>query len=203
MATNSNVTKVHKSLMQNTAKAATANKGKAAAKKTPAKAAAKTTTQKKNVRRYTRNSAMSSLFGSALAALGGAAIITGFDVMVNQYAPTVSSGLRTGVKGVLGVGFKMWGKKIPVVGSYSDAIGNAFLLATGLDVLGNVVVPYVMNWLSPVAAPVAIKDPATGQLGVQVAMPDGQIMRIFDDTSNAYSSNYASAGAYGGSYWQQ
>ena len=210
MATNSDVTKVHKSLMQNTAKgttAATKKKGTAttAAKKTTGSAAAKTSTQKKNQRSYTRNGTAASLIGSGMAAFGGAAVITGVDLLVNQYAPNLSTGIRTGVKIVGGVAFKMWGKKIPVVGAYSDTIGNALLLAGALDVLGNTVVPYVVNWLAPAPAPVQIKDPATGQLGMQYQMPNGEVMQVFNDSQNsAYGNNYASDGAYQqANYWRQ
>ncbi len=195
MATNSNVTKVHKSLMQNTAKTSNGKSAPAkatAAKKPAGKAAAKTTQQSKNKRNYTRNGAVASLFGSALAAFGGAAVITGCDLLINRFAPQISTTVRTVVKVGAGVGFKMFGKKLPFVGAYSDTVGNAFLLAGALDILGNKVVPYVVNWLAPaaVSAPVVVKDPATGQLGYEYQTPDGR-MRIFDDANDAYPPNYS------------
>lgn len=195
MSTKPNVEKVHTSLMQNTAKKAT---GKAApAKKATGKAApAKAAPANKNKKPYTRNTATTQLFGSALAALGGAAIITGFDFVVNQYAPQISGTIRTVVKAGAGVGFLLFGKKIPVIGAYSQPIGAAFMLAAGLDVFGNVVIPQLVAWLSPASAP---KEVITekGELGMQYQLPNGDQLVVVNENQNAnYSPSYAGAASY-------
>jgi hypothetical protein len=145
-------------------------------------------------RRYRRNASPGAATAGLIAAFGGALVINSFDALINRVAPNTSGMLRT--VGKFGAGFLvgMYGNKLPVIGRFAPVIRNSLYLAGALDVVGTYVMPKIFelidsakSQLLPGATTPAqtVIDPATGQLGYQYQVGNGDVVQAFPQRGRA------------------
>lgn len=147
-----------------------------------------------------RNTAASNIISTVFAAFIGASGIVGFDVVVNWLAPQLSATIRTIGKFSAAFLIGHYGRKMPVIGRYSDTISKTLYVFAAADVLANHLVPLIMPYLNkakmavlPPPPPQQLVRTETGELGALIQMPDGSQAVLIDETG--YVDN---SGQYGG-----
>lgn len=173
--------KKHTSQMKNPAPLPMGSKTPAktnTAKKKPSQSASGrgTTTKKTQVKK--RNPTGNAFVNVMIAAFGGALAITGFDYLVEYFAPTVSGTIKTGAKFVAGWTIGNYGRRIPIIGAYSGIISNTLYIFGFADLITDHLMPAVRPYLpgaAPrlIAQPKAVQDPTTGELGWLHELDDG------------------------------
>jgi hypothetical protein len=148
-----------------------------------------TATAKRVIRRagFRRNPSPNT--NDLLFAFGGALAINAFDYAINRIAPSLSAPLRVGGKIAAGWAFGAYGKKMPVVGGFSETIRKALYLAAALDAFAVWVAPTVAGWLGSVGKPVItaqqqVQNTATGELGTRYFTNDGSAFDVFDQQND-------------------
>ena len=119
-----------------------------------------------------RNGTGSGTMAMAIAAIGGAFAITGFDEVINFFAPTLGDEIRIVLKFGAGFGAITIGRKW--LGSWANTIGGAFFLAGALDAAKSYVVPMIRGLLyPPKPKPRQLTEPDGSNLGYAMMDENG------------------------------